>query len=204
MSDDASLTYAALGDSTGVGVGARAGGGYPARLVERLARRGHALRLVNLCVSGAKVSDLLRGQVPALRAAKPAVATLGIGINDVTWGTPADLFARDYAVLCEALAATGARAVVVNVPDLSLSLPVEEHLRRVARERIAEVNGAIADAARRHGFLLSDLHAATEAELARGEDLLSDDGFHPSDHGYERWAELMEPDLVRAVCDLAA
>ncbi len=193
------MTYAALGDSTGVGVGARDGKGYPARLVERLARRGHPLRLANLCVSGAKVADVLAGQVDRARASRPAVVSLGIGINDVTWGTSPELFARDFDAVCAALAAIDAPVVAVNVPDLSLSLPVDEHLRSVARERIAAVNRAIAAAVARHGFLLSDLHDATAAELARGEDLLSGDRFHPSDHGYERWADLMEPDLLRAL-----
>jgi len=43
------VLYVALGDSTGVGVGAPQGGGYP----ERLARLLPALRLQNLCQGGA-------------------------------------------------------------------------------------------------------------------------------------------------------
>jgi len=41
-------TYVALGDSTGVGVGARHGGGYPDRLAARSGRGGRPVKLVNL------------------------------------------------------------------------------------------------------------------------------------------------------------
>jgi acyl-CoA thioesterase I len=199
------LTYVALGDSTGVGVGARRGGGYPDRLVARLARAGHRLRLVNLCVSGAKVADLREEQLERGLASAPSLATLGIGINDVTWGTDPDAFARDYDRVAAALAGTAARVVAVNVPDLSIApLPVSDDMRRVVHERILRVNGIIAAAAARHGVALVDLHGATEAELAQTRDLLSDDGFHPSDRGYERWTDLMQPAVERALAEVAA
>ena len=61
---NAPVVYVALGDSTGVGVGARRGGGYVARLFERIERVRPGSRVVNLCVSGARTDDALRGQVP--------------------------------------------------------------------------------------------------------------------------------------------
>ena len=193
--------YVALGDSTGVGVGARRGGGYPARLVDRLSAEGRPLRLVNACVSGARVADVLEGQLPAALAAVPALVTLGIGINDVTHGTDLARFATDYARVAEALARTRARVVVVNVPDLALSpLAQGEEMRRQIRHRIALVNGVIEAAARRNGFALVDLYAATERELAAdGARLLSEDQFHPSDAGYERWTDLVQPVALRAL-----
>jgi lysophospholipase L1-like esterase len=193
-------TYVALGDSTGVGVGARRGGGYPARLVARATKDGRAVRLVNLCASGARVADVVAEQVERALTSSPAVVTLGIGINDVTRGTDVDAFAADYERVAAALAGTGARVVVVNVPDLSLSpLAADEATRRGVRERVLAVNARIAAAARRHGFELVDLHDATEAELARDPGLLAEDRFHPSDRGYDRWTELVAPAFERAL-----
>jgi acyl-CoA thioesterase I len=196
-----SRTYVALGDSTGVGVGARHGGGYPARLVGRLAGEGTTLQLVNRCVSGARVVDVLAEQLPGALGARPDLLTLGVGINDVTHGTDLARFADDYERVAAALAGTGAPVVVVNVPDLALSpLAQGEETQRLVRRRIALVNGVIAAAVRRHGFTLVDLYASTEEELARDpEGLFSEDRFHPSDAGYERWAELMAPALRRAL-----
>jgi acyl-CoA thioesterase I len=195
--------YVALGDSTGVGVGARRGG-YPVRLTARLARAGRPLRLVNLCVSGARVADVEAGQLRRALAASPALVTLGVGINDVTQETDPDEFSRAYERVAEALAGTGAPVVAVNVPDLSLSpLAVGDEARAAIHARVLAVNERIAAAARRHGFALVDLHAATEAELPRRGDLLSKDRFHPSDRGYERWTDLILPTALRALAGRA-
>ncbi|MFN2533441.1 MAG: SGNH/GDSL hydrolase family protein, partial [Pyrinomonadaceae bacterium] len=56
------ITYVALGDSTGVGVGAR-DGGYVSRLFKRLVDERPKSKLVNLCVSGAATSEVLTGQL---------------------------------------------------------------------------------------------------------------------------------------------
>ncbi len=192
--------YVALGDSTGVGVGAHAGGGYPARLVRRAALLGDRAQLSNLCVSGARVADVVAGQLAPAVAARPAVVTLGIGINDVTRGTDLAQFRGAYERVAEALAGTGARVVVVNVPDLSLSpLAQGDETRRLVRRRVEAVNEVIAAAVRRHGFVLVDLFDATRDELARRTDLLSEDRFHPSDAGYERWTELVLPAFQAAL-----
>lgn len=193
-------TYVALGDSTGVGVGARAGGGYPARLVTRLAGEGRPVRLVNVCASGARVADVLATQLAPALAARPGLVTLGIGINDVTHGTDLARFATDYERVAQALAGTGAPVVAINVPDLALSpLAQGEETQRLIRHRIALVNGVITASARRHRFALVDLFAATEQALARQPGLLSEDRFHPSDAGYELWADLVRPAALRAL-----
>jgi lysophospholipase L1-like esterase len=190
--------YVALGDSTGYGVGARHGG-YPQRLTARAARAGFPVELVNLSVSGAKVADLRAGQLPRAVAARPRVVTLGIGINDVTWGTDPDRFAADYDAVAEGLAGTGALVLALNVLDLSRSpaIPADD-LRRAARERIERVNARILEVARRRGLGLVDLFAAT-ADLELHPELLSADGFHPSDAGYERWTDLVEGAFLGAV-----
>src|SRR5512146_1367113 len=176
MTASSTPTYVALGDSTGIGVGSEIGGGYPARLVGRLASEGQRVQLVNLCVSGARVADVVTGQLERAMTARPGLVTLGVGINDVTHGTGLVDFSRDYERVAARLAATGAPVVIVNVPDLSLSpLAQGNEARRLIRERVRAVNGVIAAEARRHGFTLVDLFSATEEELATRPDLLSED-----------------------------
>ncbi|GEJ57833.1 SGNH/GDSL hydrolase family protein [Anaeromyxobacter diazotrophicus] len=193
-------TYLALGDSTGVGVGADRGGGYPARLAVRAAREGASVRLVNLCVSGARVADLVAGQLAPGLAGKPDLVTLGVGINDVTWGTDPEAFARDYERAAAALARLGVPVVAVNVPDLTRSpLAAGEEAKRTLGARIAAVNARIAAAAARHGFALVDLFSATSHELPFHPELLAADRFHPSDLGYERWADAMQPAFEQAL-----
>src|ERR671915_2494616 len=90
------VVYVALGDSTGVGVGARKGGGYVARLFERIERVRPGSRLVNLCVSGAATGDVLRSQVVRVGEARPTLVTLGVGINDLTRMSAPEQFGRGF------------------------------------------------------------------------------------------------------------
>jgi lysophospholipase L1-like esterase len=194
-----STLYAALGDSTGVGVGARRGGGYPARLVQRARHDGRTVELLNLCVSGAGVGDVVADQLKRAVAARPAVVTVGVGINDVMRGTDLKSFRAGYERVADALAATGARVVLLNVPDLSLSpLAQGDEARRTVRSRVEAVNEVITTAARLHGFRVVDLFGATEREMSQ-PDLLSEDRFHPSDAGYERWTDLAQPEFEAAM-----
>ncbi len=54
-----------------------------------------------------------------------------------------------------------------------------------------EFNNIVARTAKRHGALVVDLYRASRREVPGHTELLSADGYHPSDLGYARWAELM-------------
>ena len=145
------VVYVALGDSTGVGVGARKGGGYVARLFGRVERARPGSRLVNLCVSGATTSDVLRTQVGRVGAAGPTLITVGIGINDVTRQVEPERFARNFEEIVARLRAqTGAPVVVSNLPDLSHAPVVPDFMRAGARLLIQEFNARVAESASRH------------------------------------------------------
>jgi acyl-CoA thioesterase I len=187
--------YVALGDSTGVGMGA-GNRGYPARLAARSMR---PVRLVNLCVSGARAEDLVRDQLEPALAARPAVATLAIGINDVIGETPPERFEAAVERAVSAVAAAGARLVIVTIPDLSLSPRVEGGAARAGvLGRTRELNERLAAVARRHGVPLADLFGPG-AEVYGGDGTLSGDRFHPSAKGYERWVEAIAPAFDGAV-----
>jgi len=52
-------------------------------------------------------------------------------------------------------------------------------------------NDALARRARAHGVQLVDLYAASQREVPLRPELIGSDGYHPSDAGYARWAELL-------------
>jgi lysophospholipase L1-like esterase len=192
-----SFTYLALGDSTGVGVGATHGGGYPDRLLRRLLASHPSARLVNLCSSGARSADVLAGQVPRALHTSAQLVTLAIGINDVGLQLPDEAFAFNLEEIAVALAALDAPVVIVNIPDLALA-PAAALLDRSAYERRIEVFNQHGEAtAARHRFSHVDLFAASQR--FRGlPGLFSPDGFHPSAAGYEAWAEAMWPAVEAA------
>lgn len=196
---DAAITYVAVGDSTGVGVGAREGG-YPARLLKRIKQEHAQARLVNLCVSGATTEDLLREQLKAAIAARPTLITIGIGINDIGHYVSIEKFARNFEEIVRRLKTeTTARLVVSNLPDISYAPVVPANLREQTRGQINLFNERIGEIAKRYNVSLVDAYTETHAVMPSHPEFFSDDGFHPSDAGYEYWAKTMWPAVKAAI-----
>lgn len=196
----APVVYAAFGDSTGVGVGARRGGGYVARVFERIERARAGSSLQNFCVSGAETSDVLRGQLARLDATRPTLVTLGIGINDVSHGVTPDEFARNYEEIVTRLKSkTDAPIVATNIPDISHAPRVPAFLHEQVRQRIQLFNSHIAEIGRRHNLLLVDAYDMSREVIPNHPEFFSSDGFHPSDEGYEYWAKMMWPVVKEAI-----
>lgn len=194
------VAYVALGDSTGVGVGAVHHGGYPARLLARIEKGRPGSRLVNLCVSGAATDDVLRDQVGQVAAARPALITLGIGINDLNRGYAGERFSDNYAEIAARLRKMAPGPIVVsNIPDISLAPAMPDSLRAMVRQRLRLFNDLIAEIARRHGLALVDLYTASRELIPLHPEFFSDDGFHPSDAGYDFWTDAMWPAVEQAL-----
>lgn len=195
-----SINYVALGDSSAVGVGASGGGGYPERLASRLRKDGLSLGLTNVGMSGAVIRDVFTSQVKRAVAAQPTLVTIGIGTNDVWRGTSLEEFRDDLERITRRLKPTGASLVVVNVPDMALAPVARLVPSHLYEGRIEPFNEAISSVARAHGMHVVDLYSASRVFIPQRPDFFSFDGFHPSDVGYEQWADLMLP-TVRSLVD---
>lgn len=195
------ITYLALGDSTGSGVGASAaGGGYVARLFKRIITHRPGSRLINLCFSGATTSEVLRDQLdPGLRT-DPQLVTLGVGINDVGHDLSLERFSKNYQeILTKLKNNTRATIVVTNIPDISSAPRIPAAMRSEYHQHIVEFNGRLAEIAAAHGAIVFDVYYVTHEQLPSHPEYFSDDGFHPSDEGYELWAERMWPTIARII-----
>jgi lysophospholipase L1-like esterase len=191
------IHYLALGDSTGVGVGAK-NGGYVARLFKRIAARRPGSRLTNLCVSGATTTEVLNNQLKAGVDPDVDLITLGIGINDIGHGSTVEEFGQNYeAILSRLKSKTGAAIVVTNIPDISTAPQIPAFARRRYHQLIVDFNQRLESIAARHQVTLFDVYTITHQELPKHPEYFSADGFHPSDEGYELWAEQMWPALAR-------
>ena len=190
----AEVVYVALGDSTVEGVGATtAGNNYVGRLDARLRDRYPRARTVNLGVAGATSYDVLDGQLERAVALKPHLVTLSIGPNDITAKVPVNIYAENLEAILGRLAAGTQAVVVVNfLPDLSVTPRFRNRDSAPLVGRLsAEFNDVVGRVAKRHGALVVDLYKASRREVPGHPELLAADGYHPSDLGYARWAELM-------------
>lgn len=195
------IVYIALGDSTGAGVGAREGG-YVLRLFNRLIERRPGSKLTNLCVSGATSQDLVRGQLERGVDMNPDLVTVGIGINDIGHGLTVDQFGTNYEKILSTLREkTHARIVVTNIPDISSGPRIPGSMRSQYQQQIMKFNERLEEIAKRHDVTVFDMYTISKDELPLHPEYFSSDGFHPSDEGYEMWANQMWPTLAGVIGD---
>ncbi|HXV25929.1 MAG TPA: SGNH/GDSL hydrolase family protein [Alphaproteobacteria bacterium] len=189
-SEDDEFLYLAVGASDAVGVGATPlTNGYVYLIADELEDRGQDVQLLNLGIPGADVTLIENAVRAALRTGlQPDLVTIWVGANDVIEGDDADDFETRLANMLDQLRdRTSAFIVIANLPDLT-ELPrfEEDPISSVTRERIRAFNNAIEDQADEYDVPVVDL-AGEEVEDRYVSDV---DGFHPSDAGHRRLAEL--------------
>ena len=193
------VRYVALGDSTGAGVGATEGG-YVTRIFKRIVDARGDAKLTNLCVSGATTEDVLARQVNVAVAAKPTLVTIGIGINDIGHGFTPEQFRENLnAILSRLRSVTDASIVISNIPDISSAPRIPRMMRPETQRLIALFNKEISELALRHQATVADVYSQTHELLPAHPEYFSADGFHPSDEGYELWAQRMWPTVATAI-----
>lgn len=194
--------YVALGDSTSVGVGANADGGFPERLARRLKANGVPVGILNFAVSGARAVDAEK-QAERVASRRPHLVTLGIGSNDTWRLVSEDAFARSLEKIATRLESSGASVVVCTIPDLGKApaATVAQAWLGVRPEQISErvrlLNHALLALANRPRFTIADVHQVSRTELPLHPEYFSPDGFHPSSAGYDFWAEVCWPAVWR-------
>jgi lysophospholipase L1-like esterase len=225
------LSIVALGDSLTQGDGDESGqGGYPNRLAQRIEAQHPGVTVLNLGRSGWTSKDLLEGVngeaaiVPQALAAKPNIALVWIGSNDLWYlyeygpdpmtqeAEQQDLqaYAANIEAILSQLKASNAsvfvallddqskRPVVANPPDPSqpaFSAITHDDLARMS-VHAAEMNKIIRQKAAEQGAFTVDFASTT---LFTDPATLFSDGNHPNTAGYEKitqiWYQAIQPHL---------
>jgi lysophospholipase L1-like esterase len=198
------VRYVALGDSTVEGVGAtRRRHNYVSRVHERLRAVYPKARFTNLGVGGATSADVRARQLDRAIELRPHLVTLSIGPNDITTRVPLATYEQNLETILGRLQRETAAVAVVNlIPDLAVTPRFSGSPRReaVGRQTIA-FNEALERRSRVHGAELVNLYAASRREVPLRPALISADGYHPSDEGYARWAELVWAGVQARIAD---
>ena len=190
----APVLYVALGDSTVEGIGATSpSANYVSRLHARLRTVYPRATVANLGLGGATAADVVAGQLERAVLLRPHLVTLSIGPNDITGRVPVQVYAGHVDTIFRRLTQETSAVVVANLlPDLAITP------RFRGREAAPAVGGltvrfneALTRVARSYGVEVVDLYQPSRAEIPRHPELVAADGYHPSDLGYARWAELL-------------
>lgn len=192
-SGDADITYVAIGASDAVGIGASPNTKGYVYLIEDRLERDRSVDLVNLGIPGAEISEFVNAELPVAVEEEPDLVTIFAGGNDIVDGDLAETFEEDLDKLLSTLEEkTQARVFIATLPNL-VALPrfVSNPSPNVTTARVNAYNAAIIRQAQRHGATLVRLD--TEPLITQR---VSDDGFHPSNEGYEVIANLFLDQII--------
>jgi lysophospholipase L1-like esterase len=196
-----SIRLAVLGDSVAAGLGADTAADTVAGVLVRavLESSGRPVMMTNHAVVGARSADLDR-QVTRCLSARPHVAVIIIGANDVTHLVPRSLAARRLETAVARLIDAGTAVVIGTCPDLGTVRPVGPPLRWVAREKSRSLAVAQRRAATRVGAHPVNLYDLLGPEFeANAEAFFGPDRFHPSSMGYRRIGASLVPPVLAAL-----
>ena len=186
----AQIVYVAMGASDAVGIGAfPLENGYVYKIRDGLKQRADEVILYNLGVSGKQVAYIEDTELPTAITRQPDVVTIWAGPNDLIYGNTVEKFENSLNnVLQQLRRQTSAVIVLANIPDLTqlprfLLVPDAD----VTIARVIAFNDAIARQAAAYNVPLVDLFAGG---YAGDWEYVSLDGFHPSNQGHAKLAEL--------------
>lgn len=177
--------------------------GYPQRLQALMGARytAQAISVVNSgapgeCASAVCPPNARSGQtrLPTVLGGQPNLVILLEGVNDTNAVVSDDTLAADIQRVASRLrsmvqtAKQGGRSVILSTllpvaPDALLGEP------RASMTRIRALNTEIRAIASQEGVILVDMYAAFGGDAVNSS-LLSPDGLHPNDAGYQRMAQV--------------
>ena len=198
----AAVLYVALGDSTVEGIGASSPStNYVSRLHDRLRAVYPRASVVNLGLGGATSADVVADQLERAALLRPQLVTLSIGPNDITGHVPVREYERHVDTIFRRLTQETSAVVVANLlPDLAVTPRFRGRETTTAVGTLTvRFNEALGRLAGRYGVEVVDLYQPSRAEIPRRPELVAADGYHPSDLGYARWAELLWTGVERRI-----
>ena len=197
-SSGARLTYVVLGDSTAAGVGGNYDRGIAMATAEELGRRNQ-VAMTNLAVSGARIRDVRRLQLPMALTLRPDIVLLSAGANDVTHLTSVRRMQVDVRAIVQALRASNpdVKIVVTGSPDMGSPPRIPRLLRGLATFRTMQVNRMFRAEAAGLDLVFAPIAEATGPLFRRDRSLFAADRFHPNDCGYATWIPILNAAIAR-------
>jgi acyl-CoA thioesterase-1 len=198
--ESAPLTYVVMGDSTAVGQGGDYEKGIALSTAHLLAER-HLVTFQNVSISGARLRDVQRQQVPRAIALKPDVVLVSVGANDVTHLTSLHTVQVTINTIIDSLrtANPNVKIVLTGAPQMGSVPRFPEPVASIARARTNSVNSEFEKmAAEKHvtfGYIARDTGPIFDGH----PELFAADKFHPTTAGYQVWIPVLNGALTTAL-----
>ncbi len=172
------ITYLALGDSAAQGIGASSPmRGYVGLVSKRVEKQtGKKVRIVNLSVTGAKMSDYLKTQATEIKKYNADVVTIEIGANDVAKYNE-NAFRSDFKKVISTLPKG---TYVSNMPLFNSRPSSTQHAQNASKIIEEEIKS-------RQDIIFVDLQKQTKDNQSIFG--FAPDLFHPNNLSYKNWAD---------------
>ncbi len=186
---DKKFVYVAIGDSTVEGIGAsESEKGYASLVYESIKKENKRAQFYNLGKSGARIEDVVETQLEKTIRLQPNLITVSVGANDIRKRTSLKNFERDLMYLVKSLGEkTKAKIILNGLPDFSNAPAVPFLIRIYAKYMIKKYNEVLRGQTQKSNVTFVDL-SQSGLFVKKYPQLISPDGFHPSDLGYAFWA----------------
>ena len=173
------------GDSSAAGVGVdHQDQALSGQLADRL--KGRFRLHWRLVARGGNTTAMTLAQIKAASPAAADIAVIGLGVNDITWGTPLHVWLKHKADLLDHLTGKlGVRHVYVSgLPPLSQFPALPNPLRWTLGHQAERFDSALRD-------MLAARHDCTwiTLDMSLTADNMAADGYHPGPQVYAAWAD---------------
>lgn len=182
------FTYVAIGASDTVGVGTK-DPEHDAWVAKVFAAMPPGSGFVRLGVSGSTAAQAVTEQLPRAIAAHADIVTIWLAVNDLNAFVAPEDYRKSLHLIIAPLRKAGARVFVANVPDLTKVPAYAAFPPQLVKRRMDSYNSEIAAEVKQDNATLVDLVGPSDELVNQGGTLISEDGFHPSEQGYQLLAD---------------
>ncbi len=190
------LNYVVLGDSLSVGQGGDYQTGMAVTSAQQLAKT-NKVSMTNVGVSGARAKDVLDKQLSGALKAKPDVALIIIGSNDITHITGIESVKSSINSTISQLVESNChiKIVLTGSADMGAVPRLPQPLRYFAGQRVKKLNHAVTSIVQDNQLTFAPIAEKTGQAFRDDPTLFAADKFHPNTRGYD----VMNTVIVSAV-----
>lgn len=199
------FNYLALGDSYTIGTSVTKEESYPSQLSKKLEiALSTEIKLTTIATNGWRTDNLKNALNTNTITPPYQLVTLLIGVNNQFQGKPFSQYENEFPELLNTALKlannNNKHVIVISIPDYAYT-PFGNSLNKdkVSKE-IDEYNAFAKDIATQQGVTFINITDITRKGLAE-QDLVADDGLHPSGLAYKKFVERLTPIILSQLKD---